>query len=124
MKVWHFQDVVCLFWYDIKILLKKNFLQNLNEILHNSGNIKSSKKADHILEMSGLGVFCDNYLLNFTSRNRLTRLTNKYRKIYQISRRFSSQIVLLLSCFVGHPEVAARLNNIISRLHTKVNDRF
>ena len=36
--------------------------QNLNEILHFSGNIESTKKADHILEMAGQGKFCDYYL--------------------------------------------------------------
>ena len=31
----------------------------LNKILHISGNIVSKKMADHILEMSGLGLFRD-----------------------------------------------------------------
>ena len=35
------------------------------------------KKADHIVEMAGLEVFCDCYLQNFTSE---IRLTNKYNK--------------------------------------------
>ena len=40
---------------------------NLNEILDILGYIESTKKADHILEITGLGVFCNYYLLNFTS---------------------------------------------------------
>ena len=29
-----------------------------------SGNFKCSKKADHILEMAGLGLFCDYRFIN------------------------------------------------------------
>ena len=41
----------------------KQNCRNLNEILYMSGNIESTKKADHILEMGGQGKFCDYYLL-------------------------------------------------------------
>ena len=30
----------------------------MNEILNISGNIDKTQKADHILEMAGLGEFC------------------------------------------------------------------
>ena len=46
----------------ILILLNIQNCRNLNEILHISGNIGSTKKAKPILEMPGLGVFCDYYL--------------------------------------------------------------
>jgi len=52
-------------WFSRNDFSRKNFnfikfnqnCRNLNEILHISGNIESTKKADHILEMPRLGVF-------------------------------------------------------------------
>ena len=35
-----------------------------------SGNIESTKKAEHILELSELEVFCDYYLQNFKDQRR------------------------------------------------------
>ena len=49
----------------VQISIQKN-QRNLNEILHISGNIENTKKADHILEMAGQGKFCDSYLEKFT----------------------------------------------------------
>ena len=61
----------------------------MNQTLYISGNIESTKNADHILEMAGLGEFCDYYLWKFTSK---IRLTNKCSKLYQKSRRYSSRL--------------------------------
>ena len=33
--------------------------RNMNKIYHIFGIIESSKNADHILEILGIGVFCD-----------------------------------------------------------------
>ena len=64
--------------------------RNLNKILDIFSNIESTKKADHILEMSILGVFC---------KYRLLKLGLRINSAYY----FKDQFVLLLSCFVGHP---------------------
>jgi len=49
----------------------------MNEIIYSSRNIKSTKKADHILEMPGIRIICDHYLQNFTLK---ISLTNEYSK--------------------------------------------
>ena len=38
----------------------------------------SAKKADHILEMPGIGVFYNYYLKNFTSKIRLAKKCSKF----------------------------------------------
>ena len=35
----------------------------MNEVIHISGNHERIKMADHILEMAGLGPFCNYYLV-------------------------------------------------------------
>jgi len=65
---------------DIKIQIL--IFLNKTKILLFLGNIESKKKAKHILEMPRLGVFCD-------------YLNSKIKD--------DVQVVLLLSCFVGHP---------------------
>ena len=50
------------FGSDFNLVKWKQNCRNLNEILHISGNIENTKKADHILEMAGLGEFCEYYL--------------------------------------------------------------
>ena len=105
-RVISFQNVVCLFCpvyisrdikNPVKILLYWiKYCLNLNEILHISDNIESTKKAEHILEMPRLGVFDNYYLENFTSKIRFTKTC---RKSFQGSK---TTFVLLLQCFVGH----------------------
>ena len=74
----HFQNVVCLFCAfntarDMKnfvqistIFLLFNKIKNLNQTLYISGNIESTKNADHFLEMPRLGELCDYYFKNHT----------------------------------------------------------
>ena len=52
----------------------------IDEILHISGNVESTKKADHILEIPRLGVCCDYELKNFTSKIRFDNNVAKYFK--------------------------------------------
>ena len=59
--------------------------------------LKAQKKADHILEMPRLGVFCDNKLLNCIVE---IRPANQCRKLFQSSKTsFNSLIVM----FCGTP---------------------
>ena len=55
----------------------------MNEIIYSSRNIKSTKKADHILEMPGMRIICDHYLQNFTLK---ISLTNEYKNYIKIQR--------------------------------------
>jgi len=70
-------------WSDFKVL------SLLHEILHISGNIESTKIADHILEMRGI----------INSRILLLKVgAANYVKI-----KDDLKVFLILSCFVGHP---------------------
>ena len=61
--------------------------------------LKAQKKADHILEMPGLGELSGYYLTTFTFK---LRLVNKCSKLYKKNQE-DLQVVFLLSCFLGHP---------------------
>ena len=69
----------------------------VNNKLKNKSNLRA--RGGHNLEISRLGVLSNYYLENFTSK---TRLTNKCRKLFQISKApFNSSIVTFM--FLGHP---------------------
>ena len=59
---------------DLQNLVQISFIKKTQQILHISGKVESTLKADHILEMSRLSKIKDDL-----------------------------QFVLLQSCFVGHP---------------------
>ena len=91
---WHFQNVVCLFYavnftrdiqnfVEISICYKT---QILNEILHISGNIESTKKTDHILEITGIGIFCDIIISRiFISKIRVKNYIKNKKTIFKSS---------------------------------------
>ena len=73
----------------ISILLNKTKIVEIRlKFFLLSGNIESTKKADHILEMPGLGELSGYYLTTFTFK---LRLVNKCSKLYKkIKKTFKS----------------------------------
>ena len=86
----HFQNLVWVFCA-FKITKLPEII--LNEIIHISFDFESTKKADHILEMSRLAVVCYYNFKNFTSK---IRLTNKCSKLYKNLRRLLSRLATVM----------------------------
>ena len=79
----------------ISILLNKS---NLNEILHISGNIESTKKADHIWKWQDKGNF-----VIIISRNLLLKLGWQKNAANYIKNQDDIQVVLHTVMFRGTP---------------------
>ena len=56
----------------------------MNEVIHISGNHERIKMADHILEMAGLGWFCNYYFFKKIATNQVTNV--ECRKLFLNSK--------------------------------------
>ena len=81
------------FGSDLNFVKQKQNCRNLNEILYMSGNIESTKNADHILEMAGPG--------EFYFRNLLLKLGWQINAANYIKNQDDIQVVLHTVMFRG-----------------------